>query len=464
LETLSLRIWKGELTVQDALELRELLGDEVIQLRQSGHELDGALLRVQEALASGGRGWLPEFERAYDELEEARVEPGWPYAEPSGLQEILATLGSDDDAALRRPSGEVLRDRVHAAWLGRCVGCNLGKPVEGLGWNREKLRRYLEQAGSYPITDYLPVIDPMPAGMVLDESWRVTTRGRVNGMARDDDTDYTILGLHILEEHGFGFTTAQVGAEWLLHLPFGQTYTAERVAYRNLVRGLAPPHTARYRNPYREWIGALIRADAFGYACPGRPRRAALLAYRDAALSHTANGIYGEMWAAALTAASFAVPTAREALDIAMAAVPPASRLAEALRAVRVAFDSGLSWDKAMDQVERDLGGYHWIHTVNNAAVVAAALLWGEGDFTKSIGLAVAAGLDTDSDGATVGSVFGALHGTAALPAHWVDPLRDTIHSAIADFDSYSISGLAERTVALARTGAGDIAGGDAGD
>ena len=450
LETFSVaaQSWKGELTVHDALELRELLVDEVIELRESGHELDGAVLRVQEALAAGSRGWLPEFERAYDDLAETRVQPGWPYAEPSDLQEILATLG--DDVTLQRPSDEVLQDRVHAAWLGRCVGCNLGKPVEGNGWNREKLRRYLEQADSYPITDYLPVLDPMPEGMVLDDSWRVTTRGQVDGMARDDDTDYTILGLHVLEEHGFGFTTAQVGAEWLRHLPFEQTYTAERVAYRNLIRGIVPPRTASYRNPYREWIGALIRADVFGYACPGQPRRAAMLAYRDAALSHVANGIYGEMWAAALIAASFAVPTAREALDIAMTAVPAASRLAEALCAVRAAFDSGFSWDEAIDQVERDLGGYHWIHTVNNAAVVAAALLWGEGDFNKTIGLAVAAGLDTDSDGATAGSVFGALHGTAALPAHWVDPLHDTIRSAIAGFDNFSISGLAERTVALA--------------
>lgn len=444
--------------MHDALELSELLGDEVIELRESGYELDGAFSRVRDALGAGRRGWLPELERAYDVLEETRVRPGWPYAEPSELSGILATLG--DDVPLQRPSAELLQDRVHAAWLGRCVGCNLGKPVEGHGWNRQKLRRYLEQAGAYPITDYLPVLDPMPGGMVLDDSWRVTTHGRVDGMARDDDTDYTILGLHLLEEHGFGFSTAQVAAEWLRHLPFEQTYTAERVAYRNLVRGITPPRTATYRNPYREWIGALIRADAFGYACPGQPRRAAMLAYQDAALSHTGNGIYGEMWAAALIAASFAVPTARAALDIAMTSVPATSRLAEALREVLAAFDAGLSWDEAIGQVERDLGGYHWIHTINNAAVIAAALLWGEGDFGKTIGLAVAAGLDTDSDGATAGSVFGALHGTAALPGHWVGPLHDTIRSAITGFDNASISALAQRTAALA--GAYDFGRSDA--
>ena len=433
---------------QDALELGELLGDEVIQRQESGYDLDGALPVVREALAAGRTGWAPELGYAYDALEETRVRPDWPYAEPSGLDQILATLGADVE--LQPPGGEALADRVYAAWLGRCVGCNLGKPVEGDGWDRQKVRRYLELADAYPITDYLPVLDPAPDGLVLDESWQVTTRGRVNGMARDDDTDYTILGLHLLEEYGFGFTTAQVGGLWLLRMPFEQTYTAERVAYRNLVRGIVPPHTATYRNPYREWIGAQIRADIFGYACPGQPRRAATLAYRDAALSHTGNGIYGEMWAAALIAASFAVSTAREALDIATTVVPPATRLAEVLRLVSTAFDAGLSWDEAIGQVERRFNGYHWIHTVNNAGILAAALLWGEGDFGRTIGLAVEAGADTDSDAATAGSVFGALHGTAALPAHWVGPLHDTIRSAVTGFDNARISDLARRTVALA--------------
>ena len=88
-------------------------------------------------------------------------------------------------------------------------------------------------------------------------------------MARDDDTDYTILGMHILEEHGFEFGPMDVAEEWLLHLPFFQVYTAERAAYRNLIHGLSPPETASYRNPYREWIGAQIRADMWGYVCSG---------------------------------------------------------------------------------------------------------------------------------------------------------------------------------------------------
>jgi ADP-ribosylglycohydrolase len=434
--------------MHDALDLRELLADEVIQRQESGYDLDAVLPRVEKVLQADGPRWSAELGQAYRLLETASVRPDWPYQEPQDEAAILAIPATA--ATIAPPAESELADRLHAAWLGRCAGCNLGKPVEGFGWNRARLRSYLEQAGSYPIADYLPVLDPMPEGMTLNPSWRDASRGRITAMARDDDTDYTILGLHMMETYGDRMSPANVGWEWLRHLPFLQTYTAERVAYRNLIQGYEPPQTARVFNPYREWIGAMIRADAFGYAYPGDPRRAALLAYQDAALSHTGNGIYGEMWAAGLIAASLAVSTAREAIDASMAVIPAGSRLAEAIRAVLASFEAGASWDQAFDQIEQRLGHYHWVHTINNAAAVAAALLWGEGDFSRTIGLAVEAGLDTDCDGATAGSVFGALHGTGSLPGHWTTPLNDRMHSAISGFDNSSIADLAARTAAIA--------------
>ena len=432
--------------MHDALDTRELLSDEIVQLRESGYEpATGADI---DELIDGPLRRSAELDRAYEGLLASPRRADWPYEEPSSWEEIVALLPAETPAV--RVTDDVVADRVLGAWLARCAGCNLGKPVEGHGWNRDKLRRYLEDAGAYPITDYLPVLDPMPAGMELNGSWSVATRGRVHGMARDDDTDYTILALHVLEKYGFGFTTENVASEWLSLMPFTKTYTAERVAYRNLIAGLEPPATATFQNPYREWIGAMIRGDAFGYVSPGRSRRAAELAYRDAALSHVGNGIYGELWAAGLIAASFVAPSAQAAIEDSLSVVPPRSRLYEAITAQLRAFDAKVSWDEAMAEVDAKLGHYHWVHTLNNAAVVTAALLWGEGDFVRTIGYAVEAGLDTDCAGATAGSVFGALHGTGALAANFVEPLEDTIHSAIFGYEGSAISALARRTVKLA--------------
>ncbi|MFD9908981.1 ADP-ribosylglycohydrolase family protein [Streptomyces sp. NPDC059063] len=351
--------------------------------------------------------------------------------------------------------GSTLADRVHGGWLGRIAGNMLGKPVErGDYWTREHIDRYLRLTDALPLTDYLPAPPPGATGFEMRPEWHRCVRGRIHGSCRDDDVDYAILGLELLRSHGFGFTTEQVGELWLLRLPYLQTFTAERAAYRNLANGLKPPLTATYDNPYQEWIGALIRADVFGWTCPGDPRRAAGLARRDAALSHTGNGVYAAMWAAALIAAAFTAPGPRDALDRALAVIPASSRFARTVRRVMALHEARLGWAETLATLERETAGLGWIHAVPNAAVITAGLLYGDGDFTRTIALTVRGGLDTDSNGATAGSVAGVLCGAAAVPAQWREPLEDRVRSAVFGYDGTRISELAAHTTELAETSA----------
>ncbi|MEV7391437.1 ADP-ribosylglycohydrolase family protein [Streptomyces sp. NPDC091215] len=349
----------------------------------------------------------------------------------------------------------ILADRVLGGWLGRIAGNMLGKPVErGDLWTRERIDGYLRRSGALPLTDYLPEPVDETDALALRPEWRQCVRGRIHGSCRDDDVDYAILGLDLLETHGFGFSTEEVGELWLLRLPYLQTFTAERAAYRNLANGLKPPLTATYDNPYQEWIGALIRADIFGWACPGDPHRAAGLARRDAVLSHSGNGVYGAMWAAALISAAFTAPTVRQAVEAALAVVPASCRLARTVRRVVSLHETRLSWEDTLTTVSVETAGLGWIHVVPNVAVLTAGL-YGDGDFTRTLALTVRGGLDTDSNGATAGSVAGVLTGAAAVPDRWKDPLEDTVRSAVFGFDGARISDLAARTVRLARTGTG---------
>ncbi|MGW5693879.1 ADP-ribosylglycohydrolase family protein, partial [Streptomyces asiaticus] len=89
---------------------------------------------------------------------------------------------------------------MHAAWFGRVAGCNLGKPVEdGDHWTAERIRDYLEITDSYALSDYILALDLQLAGFAFRDRWPETTRGNIDGSARDDDIDYTIPGLHLLE-------------------------------------------------------------------------------------------------------------------------------------------------------------------------------------------------------------------------------------------------------------------------
>lgn len=434
--------------VHDVLKPSDLLHDELAQRRQSGFNVDQIAKESRDvdpldhAKLLGLLDGLTQAERVAD----------WPYEEPEGREAILATLPTSDPMGV--PPSSVLEDKINGAWLGRVAGCNLGKPVEnGDHWTAEHLRDYLVRAAAYPLRDYIPVLDPMPAGFEMRENWRETTLGRVNGSARDDDIDYPILGLHLLEQHGAALQPSHVAEAWLLLLPFLQVFTAERAVYRNLVHGLALPEVTVFRNPYREWIGAQIRGDVFGWTCPGDPRAAAMIAFQDASLSHVANGVYGEMWAAALVSCAFAAGSAREAVEVSLAHVPPRSRLHEAIADVLGQHASGSTWESALERIQASYGHYSWVHTINNAALVVAGLLWGEGDYAATVGLTVQGGWDTDSNGATAGSVAGVLLGAKALPKHLIEPLHDRTRSALFGFDNSRISDLAQRTLRLATEG-----------
>lgn len=429
--------------MHDVLDPRDLVPDEAEQLLSSGHAAGELLAAARRAAAADDLAELASVAAALAALPRSAT---WEFDEPSDAEEIWAALAPP--SAARPAAPEQLPGRLAGAWLGRCVGNTMGKPVEGL--TRDEVGIYLRAVGQWPQTGFVPLLDTLPAGVShLHESAPYAAAGRFDAVPRDDDLDWTILGLHLLETYGRGLTTEDIGREWLDRIPFTQTFTAERAAYRNLIRGLRSPRTATHDNPYREWIGALIRTDIYGYVQPGDPRAAAKMALTDAVLSHTANGIYGAMWSAALNAEALVSTEPIEALRAALTVVPPRSRLytsqAELLRMA----ERGATGETVQRWIDSELGHYNWVHTVNNAAIIAAALLWGEGDFVRSIALAVGAGRDTDSTAATVGSVFGALHGVDAIPGRLVEPTGGVVRSAVRGFDRITITELAARTEAV---------------
>jgi len=424
--------------------MRRLVHDETIQRSEEGCNVAG----FQQELEALLPGDVETLEALYEALDELDPEPDFPYVEPSTLDSIRATRPEGVRRMEMAHSEEALFDRIYGAWLGRCAGCSLGKPVEG--WRRERIERYLELADAYPLADYFPVLLPFPEGLALHDNYWETAKGHIRYMARDDDIDYTIMGLHYLEHFGLGFTSDDVANTWMSRLPFRMVYTAEREAYRNLVNDIPPPHSARYRNPYREWIGAQIRADVFGYVCPGWPERAAEFAFRDGAVSHVKNGIYGEMWVAAIVAAGLVSDDLDTVLAAGLAEIPAQSRLAEAVRDTIAARTRYTTWQEAWDALMAKYGRYDGVHTINNAVIMLLGLLYGEMDFGSTISIAVMGGLDTDCNGATAGSIMGAMVGAENLPARWVGPLGDRVTSyVVGEFDN-RISDLARRTQLVA--------------
>jgi ADP-ribosylglycohydrolase len=366
-------------------------------------------------------------------------------AEPDGLDEILALARP----VQRVTPGQDLADRVHGAWLGRAAGCLLGKPVEKIP--REGIRAIAQSTGNWPVSRYFTEtgLDPDTAARY---PWNRRSRPtslaeNIDGMPEDDDLNFPLIALDLLERHGDGFTTDDVATSWLANLPGGRVFTAERIAYRNLLDGHEPDVAGSVGNPFRDWIGAQIRADVYGWTHPGDPVTAARLAWTDARLSHGRNGLYGAMFAAAACSVAVVADDMATVIGAGLSVVPPESRFAHAVALGTEV--SRLSTEDALDVIHERYGELHWVHVLNNAAVLAFALTHGNGDYQKTITTAVTGGWDTDSTGATAGSLAGAFLGAKALPAQWVDPLHNRLATTVPGFDGIGFDTLAARTVAL---------------
>ncbi|MQY16362.1 hypothetical protein SRB5_65600 [Streptomyces sp. RB5] len=339
--------------------------------------------------------------------------------------------------------------QLHAAWLGRAAGCLLGKPVEKLPL--EGIRAIGKATDNWPLKTWFTA-KGLPQEIKAAHPWNRRSRTtslaeNINGMPEDDDLNYPLLNLLLLERRGKSFTTTDVAKLWLDELPAGRTFTAERIAYRNLLKGLEPPHTATHHNPFREWIGATIRADIHGWTNPGNPKEAAAQAHRDATLTHTANGVYGAMFTAAIIAAAAEHPTIHQAIEAGLATIPPNSRLAQAIQAARETARTTPDWDDAVDKLHARYNAHHWVHVIPNTALTTAALTHADGDFADSITKTVSGGWDTDSNGATAGSVTALLAGSPeALPPHWTKPLKNRLATSIAGLDGIGFDELARRT------------------
>lgn len=375
------------------------------------------------------------------------------YEEPSDLEGIRH-LSAMPKIMGQIPDEHTLRDKLNGAWMGRICGCLLGKPLEGARTNIFWPK--LKETGNFPLHRYLVSTDFQESDR---EAFRLDSRGpmladRVPCAPVDDDTNYTVLAAELVDQYGLLFTPGNVSEIWVMRQTKNAYCTAERVAFRNFIMGYRPPVSAIYKNPYREWIGAQIRGDYFGYINPGDPKTAADMAWRDASISHVKNGIYGEMFVAAMLACAAVCDNMEDVIRLGLGYIPKTSRLHKHISVLLEEYGRGVTEEACCKGIHTrfdEHDEYDWCHTISNAEIVVASLLYGKGDFGKTICLAVQFGFDTDCNGATAGSVFGMLHGSGAIDQRWKEPIRDTLDTSIFGVGKIKINDLVERTISHIR-------------
>ena len=336
-------------------------------------------------------------------------------------------------------------ERVYAGFLGKNVGIRLGAPVEPAIWTYERIREIYGDVRGYlkPFRNFAADDDANgPVYFIRPLLEELEGNGGGAGAKAGSGTGPGLsAGPGRGPKHGFPSAEA-VGKAWLDYAREGigmfwwggYGKSTEHTAYLNLKNGIPAPESgsiARNGLVPAEQIGGQIFIDTWGLVWPGNPDRAAEYAAAAASVSHGGEGLNGARFIAACIAAAFSETDAGAVVDSGLSRIPAESKYAEVARAV-VAFHKAHpdDWRSCQEYLLAEWGYDKWpglCHIIPNAGVCVLALLYGAGNFARTVEIATMCGWDTDCNAGNVGTVAGVLYGLDSIPAHYRGPINDGI-------------------------------------
>jgi hypothetical protein len=302
------------------------------------------------------------------------------------------------------------QDKVYASWLGQIIGNIYGLPHEN---------QYIKEPGP---ADF-------PYGY---RGWSLEYMKEVGGAFSDDDTDIEYMYLLAMEESGPEPTYAELAKRWLHHVR-GRVWLANRAAVAFMHYGYTPPVTGMKEiNPHWFQIDPQLVNEIWAVTTPGMVRYAAAKSRWAARVTNDSWGIEPTIHYGAMYAAAFFESDVVKLIDIGTKALPKDSRFARTVEDMKALYNKYPDdWQQARKAMAEKY--YHqepvetrtiWNANLNGACGILA-LLYGQGDFRKTLDLACAMGFDADNQAATMCGLLGIALGTGGLPPDLLNPIPD---------------------------------------
>lgn len=309
-------------------------------------------------------------------------------------------------------------EKVYSGFLGMNIGIRLGAPVEPTIWTYERIRNTYGEIHDY-VKEY-------------------------KNFAADDDVNGPVYFLRALYDHAgeeelkpqdiadawLNYTREGVGMFWW----GGYGVSTEHTAYLNLKHGIKAPESGSILQNGRtmaEQIGGQIFIDTWGLVQPADPKKAADYGEIAASVSHDGEGIYGARFFCACIAQAFTATDIWEVIQAGLDQIPSDSTYARVADAVIQHHKKVPDhWRDCYEMLVRDWGYDKFpgvCHIIPNAGVCVLAMLYGEGDFARTVEIATMCGWDTDCNAGNVGTVLGVMCGINGLPPHYREPINDGI-------------------------------------
>jgi hypothetical protein len=319
---------------------------------------------------------------------------------------------------------EQLQDKIKGGWAGQTIGVVYGAPVE------------FKYQGSI-IPDYQNI--PWREGYV--KYWW----DKKPGLFDDIYTDLNFV--NVFELYGMDVpmdTIARYWAETAYHLAH-----ANQASRYNILNGIMPPESGFWKNnPHADDIDFQIEADFIGLMAPGMVNAATEIADRVGHIMNSGDGLYGGVYVSALYSLAFAHNNVDDIVEQALQTIPPGTKfhdcIADVIKWHKLHPDDWkATWFEVEKKWNNDVGcpkGAFLSFNIDakiNSAYVTIGLLYGRGNFSRSVEIAARCGQDADCNPATAGGVLGVMLGYSNIPAFWLRPLQE-IESL--NFESSSMS------------------------
>lgn len=307
---------------------------------------------------------------------------------------------------------EQLQDKIKGGWAGQTIGVVYGAPVEF---------KYL---GSL-IPDYQNI--PWRDGYV--KYWY----DKKPGLFDDIYTDMNFV--EVFEKYGLNVPMDTIAHHWA-STPYHLAHANQASRY-NILNGIMPPKSGYWKNnPHADDIDFEIEADFIGLMAPGMVNSATEIANRVGHIMNSGDGWYGGVFVSALYSTAFISNDVNEIVEQAVKTIPEGTQFHDCIADVikwhkQYPTDWKATWFELQKKWNNDVGcpkGVYLSFDIDakiNSAYVAIGLLYGKGDFTKSVDIVAHCGQDSDSDAGTVGGVLGVMVGYSHIPAFWLKPLQE---------------------------------------
>ena len=309
-------------------------------------------------------------------------------------------------------SKEVMRDKIKGGWAGQAIGCTYGGPTEfrfqgtmineyhPIGWSDHNMLSWYRNSPSL----YDDVYMDLTFVDVFDR-----------------------LGLDApVDSFAMAFATADYG---LWH--------ANQAARYNILNGIMPPESGHWlHNPHADDIDYQIEADYAGLMCPGMPNSASEISDRIGHIMCYGDGWYGGVYVGAMYSLAFVSDDMEFVVTEALKTIPEKSRFRRCVEDVirwwkqypddwkQTWFECEKKWDVDYGCPEGTFRSYN-IDAVINSAYVVIGLLYGNGDFFRTMDIATRCGQDSDCNPATAAGILGTMIGYSRIPDFWMKSLRE---------------------------------------